>query len=202
MGIETVPANIVFEDVWKPSDPEIFESQLRELADIALEQGYWKTHNTSLFWVPREKQDGEKVPDWNWCGTGRMVAVDSAGNLYPCLRFMDFSLSKPGRRPRPFGTIYDGLDHDKLRTYHCLRRSLQSTRECLECDMDDNCSWCSAHNYDSAASDTVFERQTYLCDMHKAQWRANEYYWQQLRKKHGLGPEDIELHNVQSCGYY
>jgi radical SAM peptide maturase (CXXX-repeat target family) len=199
MGIETVPANVVFENVWKPGDPEIFESQLRELADIALNQGYWRTHNTSLFWIP---PNGHDESDRNWCGTGKMIAVDSAGNLYPCLRFMDFSLSTPGRCGRSVGTIYDGFDEDKLRAYRCLRKSLQSSKECLECDMEDHCSWCSAHNYDAACSDTIFERKTYLCEMHKAQCRANQYYWQQLRQKHGLGPEDIEDRNVQSCGYY
>ena len=200
MGIKEVPANIVFENVWKPGDPEIFESQLKELADIALDRDYWKTYNTSLFWVPHDEE--AEPTDRNWCGTGRMVAVDSAGNLYPCLRFMDFALANPARPSRPCGTIYDGFDEDKLRTYHCLLKSLQSPKECLECDMEESCSWCSAHNYDAASSDTVFERKTYLCDMHKAQWRANQYYWQQLKQKHGLGPEDIEVSNVSSCGYY
>jgi hypothetical protein len=68
--------------------------------------------------------------------------------------------------------------------------------------MEDFCSWCCAHNYDAADSDTVFERKTFKCDMHKAQWRANQYYWQQLKQKHGLGPEDIEVPTVSSCGYY
>jgi len=199
IGIESVPANVVFENVWKPGDPEIFESQLRELTDIALDRGYWKTNNTNFFWAPRNE---EEPSDRNWCGTGTMVAVDSAGNLYPCLRFMDFSLANPDRRSRSVGTIYDGFDQDKLRTYHCLMKSLQSPKECLECDMSENCSWCSAHNYDAADSDTVFERKTFICDMHKARWRANQYYWQQLKQKHGLGPEDIEDYTVKSCGYY
>jgi uncharacterized protein len=95
-----------------------------------------------------------------------------------------------------------GFDEDKVRAFHCLRKSLQSLPECLECDMEDRCSWCSAHNYDTACSDTVFERKIYLCEMHKAQCRANQYYWQQLRQKHGLGPEDIEDRSVLVCGYY
>jgi len=199
IGIKSVPANVVFENVWKPGDPEILESQLRELTDISLERDYWKTCNTTLFYVPRL---GEKSPDQNWCGTGKMVAVDSAGNLYPCLRFMHFSMANSERRPRDVGTIYDGFDQDKLRTYHCLLKSLQSPKECLECDMEDHCSWCSAHNYDSADSDTVFQRQTFICDMHKARSRANQYYWQQLKQKHGIGPEDVEDFTVKSCGYY
>lgn len=199
LGIKEVPANVVFENVWKPGDPEIFESQLRKLADIALDGDYWKTCNTTLFWPPND--EGEPS-DRNWCGTGHMVAVDSAGNLYPCLRFMDFSLANPCRSSRSVGTIYDGFDQDKLRTYHCLLKSLQSPQECLECDVQSNCSWCSAHNYDAADSDTVFQRKTFICEMHKARWRANQYYWQQLKQKHGLGPEDVQASTLNSCGYY
>ncbi len=190
MGIKTVHANVVYEDVWKPGDPEIFESQLRHLADVALDGDYWRNCRTSLFWVPRKKE--EKSNDNNWCGTGKMVAVDSSGNLYPCLRFMDYSLSNPSRFSRPLGTIYDGFDQDKLRAYHCLRKSLQSSKECLECHMEKICGWCTALNYDAADSDTIFQRATYKCEMHKAQWRANQYYWEQLEQRYGIVPDMIE----------
>jgi radical SAM peptide maturase (CXXX-repeat target family) len=196
MGIKKVNANVVFENVWKPGDPEIFESQLRQLADVALEGDYWKDCKTSLFWIPREKEGDD---DQNWCGTGKMVAVDSAGNLYPCARFMHYSLSNPSRYPRPIGTIYDGFDQDKLRPYHCLRKSLQSTKECLKCDMADLCSWCSAFNYEDADSDTIFQRSTYICEMHKAQWRANQYYWEQLDQRYGISFANIESNIVAPC---
>ena len=28
----------------------------------------------------------------NWCGAGKMLAVDAAGNFYPCTRFAAYSL--------------------------------------------------------------------------------------------------------------
>jgi hypothetical protein len=57
--------------------------------------------------------------------------------------------------------------------------------------MQDLCSWCSGFNYDVADSDTIFQRMIYLCEMHKAQWRGNDYYWERLREKRGIGPEDL-----------
>jgi uncharacterized protein len=31
-----------------------------------------------------------------------------------------------------------------------------------------------------AGSDTIYERATFLCRMHKARVRANRYYWKKL----------------------
>ena len=56
----------------------------------------------------------------------------------------------------------------------------------------EQCAWCSAYNYDAADSDTIFQRATFICEMHKARWRANQYYWQQLEKQHGVNYKDIE----------
>ncbi len=191
MGIKMIAANVVFEDVWQPGDTDLFEAQLRELADRALEEDYWRTCNTTLFWMPQIAPDypGESdrkagVDDSNWCGTSGMMLVDCEGNLYPCVRFTNFSLAhRPGRK---IGTIYDGVDRDKLRAYQCLTKSLQSTRECLECGMEAGCAWCTGYNYDVADSDTIFQRAKYLCEMHKAQVRANQYYWEQLKRQHGI----------------
>lgn len=46
------------------------------------------------------------------------------------------------------------------------------------------CAWCrSSLNYDYADSSTIFQRATYLCLMHKARVRANNYFWNKLEKK-------------------
>jgi uncharacterized protein len=202
MGIKDVAANVVFENVWKPDDPRIFEAQLRELADKAIENDYWRTHNTTLFWAPLSpKSEDQEIPldDSNWCGTGTMVSVDAQGNLYPCVRFHGFSIANPSRSGRPVGNIYRGFDRDKLRAFHCLRKSLQSTPECMKCTMQYYCSWCSGFNYDAADSDTIFQRMTYICEMHKAQWRANDYYWEQMKVRRGLSPEDISEVRSYAC---
>jgi uncharacterized protein len=188
LGIKNVAANAVFEDVWKPGDPELYESELKKLADIAIDRGFWKTHRCNLFWVPNPVQPEDEKSDQNWCGSGKMVSVDAGGNLFPCLRFQDFCMAnRPGRSS---GNIYDGFNKDILRSFNCLRKSLQSSKECMECEMSDQCAWCTALNYDAADTDTIFQRATFICEMHKARWRANQYYWQQLEQKHGVKPEN------------
>ena len=185
LGIRDVASNVVFEDVWHPGDPETFEAQLRNLADIAIAEGFCDCHDCSFFWVPREAS-GLPPDDRNWCGTGKMISVDAEGDIFPCVRFQRFCLNnKPGRC---IGNVYDGFNRDMIRSFQCLRKSLQSPAECLSCTMQDQCAWCTAVNYDYADSDTIFQRATFICEMHKARWRANQYYWAQLRESGRVHP--------------
>jgi hypothetical protein len=50
-GISVVPANVVFENVWKEHDDEIYEKQLRELADYVIENELWNKVNCTFFVV-------------------------------------------------------------------------------------------------------------------------------------------------------
>jgi uncharacterized protein len=194
IGIKDVPANAVFEDVWEPGDSELFELQLRELADAALDSGYWRTHRCSLFWVPKKAPPN----DYNVCGAGRSAAVDWRGDIHACIRFAEHSIRGTGRSTRPIGNIYTGFNRDLMRSFNSLRVSLLSPAKCLACEMNDRCSWCQGHCYEDAASDTIFHRSTAICEMHKAQWRANQYYWEQLERRHGMRPPR-ETVNAQPC---
>ena len=197
MGVRSVAANAVFEDVWKPGDPQLYEAELRKLADTAIQRGFWRTHKSNVFWVPTDLNPDEKESDNNWCGAGKMVSVDAEGNLFPCVRFHGFCLAyRPGR---PVGSIYEGYNNDVIRTFYCLRKSLQSPQQCLSCEMRDRCAWCTAHNYDVADSDTVFQRATFICEMHKARWRANQYYWEQLQNVHGVKLDHAATQSQVSC---
>jgi len=197
LGVKSVAANAVFENVWKAGDAELYESELKKLADTAIDRGFWRTHKCNLFWVPNPIKPREEEDDKNWCGSGKMVSVDAEGNLYPCLRFQGFCM---GNRPgRPTGTIYDGYNEDILRAFHCLRKSLQSPSECLDCPMRDQCAWCTGFNYDAADSDTIFQRATFICEMHKARWRANQYYWQQLEERQGIKLDDVVSTHITGC---
>ena len=42
------------------------------------------------------------------------------------------------------------------------------------------CAWCQGENYDAAETDTIYQRATAICRMHKARVRANNYYWNRL----------------------
>ena len=53
--------------------------------------------------------------------------------------------------------------------------------------------------YDMSDTSTIFQRVTYICEMHKARWRANQYYWEQLKKIKGIIPEMGELQQCTGC---
>ena len=40
-----------------------------------------------------------------------------------------------------------------------------------------------SENYDAAEIPTLYQRATAICKMHKAQVRANNYYWNKLYRK-------------------
>lgn len=117
----------------------------------------------------------------NWCGAGRMLAIDSQGNFYPCTRFAQYSL-----REKPaiiIGNITDGINTNRLRPFLSLDRCTQSSQKCIECEVAEGCAWCQGENYDAADSDTIYQRSTAICKMHKARVRANNYYWSKLNFK-------------------
>lgn len=178
MGIYGVMINCVFEDVWKENDDVIFEAELISLADAIIDGGYYKNHVCSFF----DEHIGKPLKDdGNWCGAGMMISVDAHGLLYPCTRFAEYSLRE--KAPIIIGDIHRGIDKNKLRPFLTLKRSLQSTRECMECEVASGCAWCQGENYDAADTDTIFQRATAICKMHKAHVRANNYYWNKLFNK-------------------
>jgi uncharacterized protein len=178
LGLKNVTINLVNENIWEPGDEVIYETQLRELADYIIENGLYDTHNCSFF----SKTIGEPLDcikdDGNWCGSGKMLAIDGEGTFYPCVRFAPYSMRhKPARS---IGNCFDGLDMNKLRPFLVLNRSMQSPQECLNCDVASGCAWCQGNNYDLAATETIYQRAVYTCAMHKARVRANRYFWEKL----------------------
>ena len=76
-----------------------------------------------------------------------------------------------------------GLDKNKLRPFLTLDRCTQSPRECIDCEVAEGCAWCQGENYDAADTNTIYQRSTAICKMHKARVRANNYYWNKLYRK-------------------
>jgi uncharacterized protein len=122
-----------------------------------------------------------KLQNNNWCGAGKMLAIDAAGNFYPCTRFAQYSLRD--KEAWIIGNIHDGIDKNKLRPFLTLDRCTQSTPECVNCEVAEGCAWCQGENFDAAQTHTVFERATAICKMHKARVHANNYYWNKLYRK-------------------
>lgn len=181
LGIHEVNINCVFEDVWNDSDDLKFEEQLMQLADAIIDGGYYKDYACSFFSEHIGKPMDEKLENQNWCGAGKMLAVDAAGNFYPCTRFAGYSLRS--KKPIIIGNVHDGIDKNKLRPFLTLDRTTQSPQECLDCEVASGCAWCQGENYDAAETSTIYQRATAICKMHKARVRANNYYWNKLYRK-------------------
>lgn len=181
LGIHEVNINCVFEDVWHEGDDMLFEEQLTELADEIIDNDLY-TDNTCSFYAEHiGKPMRRDIDNHNWCGAGKMLAVDANGMFYPCTRFAQYSLrSKPAW---VIGNVKDGIDENKLRPFLMLDRTTQSTDECIDCEVASGCAWCQGENYDAADTHTVYQRSTAICKMHKARVRANNYYWNKLFRK-------------------
>lgn len=181
LGIHEVNINCVFEDVWKEGDDELFENQLMDLADAIIDSGYYQDYACSFFTEHIGKPMDCQMDNQNWCGAGRMLAVDAEGNFYPCTRFAQYSLRS--KKAWIIGNVRDGIDKNKLRPFLTLDRCTQSTQECIDCEVASGCAWCQGENYDAADTPTIYQRSTAICKMHKARVRANNYYWNKLYRK-------------------
>lgn len=193
LGIHEVNINVVFEDVWNDGDDLVFENQLIELADAIIDGELYKEYSCSFFSDSIGKPMNPETDNHNWCGAGKMLAIDSSGNFYPCTRFAGYSLRD--KRPIIIGNINDGIDKNLLRPFLSLDRTTQSPQKCIDCEVASGCAWCQGENYDAADTDTIFQRSTAICKMHKARVRANNYYWNKLYRKLELEEKRGEYEN-------
>lgn len=175
LGIHTVYMNCVFENVWKEGDDKLFEEQLIKLADEIIDSKLYLDNSCSIF----DENIGKPLTDnHNWCGAGKMLAIDASGNFYPCNRFVDFSLRD--KKPRIVGNVETGINPNYLRPFIALDLTSQSVEKCINCEVAKGCAWCQGENYDAASTDTIYQRSIAICKMHKARVRANNYYWSRL----------------------
>lgn len=181
LGIHEVNINVVFEDVWQERDDKLFEDQLMQLADAIIDGGWYEDYACSFFSENIGKPLDKVLENQNWCGAGRMLAVDANGIFYPCTRFAQYSLRD--KQAWIIGNVHDGIDKNKLRPFLMLDRCTQSTQECIDCEVAGGCAWCQGENYDAADTNTIYQRSTAICKMHKARVRANNYYWNKLYRK-------------------
>ena len=180
LGIENIHINVVFENVWKEGDDKLFEDQLLQLADYIIDNDLYDSKMCSFFDEHIGKPMDRKLNN-NWCGTGKMLSIDAAGNFYPCTRFAQYSLRE--KKARIIGNINDGINKNCLRPFIALDRFTQSPTKCMECEVASGCAWCQGENYDAAETPTIYQRSTAICKMHKARVRANNYYWNKLYRK-------------------
>lgn len=187
MGIKCVAANIVFEDVWLENDVQIYKNQLYDLANYVIDNDLWDTYSVRFFdpivGTPQTDTSMRK----NICGTGTMLAINTNGDYYPCVRFMPSAITVNSFEK--LGSVTEQLNTDRLRPFSILNTKNQSSDKCLTCDVAGGCTWCSGFNYDTSSIGTLFERKTFLCEMHKANVEVNKYLWRQYELiKHNISP--------------
>ena len=185
-GYEDIHLNCVFEEGWTNELSKIYYEELIKIANYLLNNNIETAISVfnEDFYKPLPTEHDE-----NWCGgDGRMIAVDWKGNIYPCLRFMPSSLGTD-REPLIIGNVNDGLLKTKKQCevndcLKCLTRRSQSSDECFNCPVAAGCSWCTAYNYQVFG--TPNKRATFICDMHKAEAKANVYFWNKYYKKYKI----------------
>lgn len=175
LGIKDIFLSFVVEDVWRPGDGKILEEELKIVADHMIDNNLTDSVKVSTF---REELGLPEYEEHIYpCGI-HTYTFDNKGDIYSCIRFKQFSLrDKP---ERTIGSIYEGLDTNKLRPFLCFDRESSYTTECLRCEIATCCRWCPAENYDSSDSGTIFQRTTTLCEIHHANTRMKNYYWNRI----------------------
>jgi radical SAM peptide maturase (CXXX-repeat target family) len=195
LGYHEINANVVYENVCKPSHAKEYYRQLIKIADYFIDNDLVEDYFLALFdtnfFVPMDEEDND-----NWCGgTGSMLSCDPDGYLYPCIRYMESSLGCSQKAMR-IGHVDEGIaqkeEYSKcVDCLNCITRRSQSTDECFYCPIAKGCSWCSAYNFQETGSPN--KRVTYICDMHKARSLANVYYWNSWYRKKNKD-ERFEMH--------
>lgn len=184
LGIKEINLNVVFESAWKPDDDFLLETQLMELADYIIDNNLYSTYTCSFFSDMIGYPLTEELIRQDRCSSGKMLAVDYQGALYPCMRFIGCPRDK--RISYAIGNIFDGLDQNKLREIKIFDTVSQSSQSCLDCQVASGCAWWQRFSDDEATFGTVYEKAIHICRMHKARVRANEYYWAKLRSKNRI----------------
>lgn len=182
LGIKDISANIVFENVWDENDPIVFEQQLMDLADYVIANNLVARggYNVKFFNPNLCKPLDINLLDKPYCPAGiDEFAFDCKGDIFPCIRFLDFSLNN--KKGFSLGNVFRDLDRAKLEIFLKLGRSKVDPEECLNCNVRSGCATCLALNYDESEKPLGdFKRTTHTCNMHKANVRAAKYFYNQL----------------------
>ena len=175
LGLSDIFVSLVVENVWKKGDDKIFENELMIVADYLINNRLWN----KVFIASFMKDVGTSEIDSHIHPCGNLMYVfDANGNIYTCVRFAGYSLRS--KSPRIIGNIKTGIDKNKLRPLLAFDRESCYPLKCLNCDIAACCRWCPAENYDSSELGTIFERSTTVCELHKANVRIKNYYWNKI----------------------
>lgn len=199
-GYTQIHANTIYEPDWTPEDGKLFYQKLKEMANILLP--YNERVHISLF--ERNSFCPKGDPLQCWCGGyTSMLAFDTEGNMYPCIRYMESSLGSDAP-PIIIGDAWHGMYYTSeqkklLECLSCITWQTQNDEECRNCPIAQGCADCAAESYQHFG---VLNKRHKLgsCWVHRARSLANVYYWNMLYRQNGLSerfhrylPDDIAL---------
>lgn len=195
-GYREIFGNPIYEHKWNVEEAKEYYKQLKNIADMMLEA--YKNGDIircALF----DDFFFNAIPEIEnqvWCGgSGEMLAFDTEGLAYPCLRYMEMSLNGE-QKPLIIGDCYRGIYTDPcekklLEELKGVNRRSQNTDECYYCPIARGCASCTAWDYQSSGS--LYKRSTNICWMHKARSLANVYYWNKLYRLQGLKDKRMKM---------
>jgi radical SAM peptide maturase (CXXX-repeat target family) len=196
-GYREIVGNPIYEHTWTVDEAKLYYRQLIEIADMMLDS-YAKGEVIrcalfdDFFFNPIPETENH-----TWCGgSGDMLAFDTEGVAYPCLRYMEISLNGE-QKPLIIGDCYRGIYQDAcekklLEELKGVTRRSQNTDECYYCPIARGCASCTAWDYQSSGS--LYKRSTNICWMHKARSLANVYYWNKLYRLQGLNDKRMKMY--------
>lgn len=177
-NVTNIIGNPIYEQDWTIPQAQLYYLQLKAMADklLAINNNniYVSFFDTSIG-KPKAEDDLQC-----WCGgEGKMLAFDSDGIAYPCIRYMDSSLNGD-QPPVEVGDIYRGIyetEKDKQTQEILLKvnRRTKNTDECFYCPIATGCADCAAWNYQESGKFDF--KSMHICNMHKARVIANAYFW-------------------------
>jgi uncharacterized protein len=190
-------SNVIYENVWKEGDDKLFESQLHELADYIIDNDLYKDINVSFFteYDTLGRPYHPSQLEGHWCNTGHQTIVGPDGRIYPCIRFIEYSLFN--QKARVIGHVDEGINFDKLRPFRMINLGNCSDAECIACDAAVGCGMCSGLSFDDSEVGTIFNRTKYICKMHKARARIQKYYWDRLINEKNYKKEKTHFYIAQ-----
>ena len=190
---DIIHANCAFEPLWDDNDANIFYYELKKIVDYLIDNKLYEKKYISLLNDNIGKAD---TSNNNYCGgTGKMLAFDTNGEIYPCLRYLPLSIGD--KQPKLLlGNIEEGLlktkkAQDTIEMLNSITKESQSEQKCLECPIASGCAWCSAYNYEVFG--TPNKRVTNICIMHQARVLAKNYYINKLCSILNCPEEKMEI---------
>lgn len=175
LGLFDINVSLVVENVWKKGDDKVFENELMKVADYLINNRLWNKIIVSPF---RKEVGAPEENDHIYPCGNLMYVFDAHGNIFTCVRFVNYSLRS--KSPRIIGHIQTGIDENKLRPLLAFDRESCYPSKCINCEIASCCRWCPAENYDSSESGTIYQRTTTVCELHKANVRVKNYYWNRI----------------------